>query len=262
MTTPVARAVGFVSRAQAGLKPPRSVSRNVNASRGGIAVHYGGSGTAPIDHARCVTLWRAWQTFHMQTRGWVDIAYNFGFCNHGYVFAGRGLGVRSAAQGTNDGNDRFLAAVWLGGASSQPTKQAEEALAWIILEARNHGVGREVRPHRYFHSTSCPGGVLTACAESMHNTTVSKPAPPKPPVPAYPKFPLKEGKAFAYGEQSSAFIPFAKRLAERGWDVETSGKFGPKMKKAVLAFQAEKKLKVDGLVGEATWKAAWTTKVT
>ena len=43
---------------------------------------------------------RAWQAFHMDDRGWSDIAYNSGVCPHGVRFEGRGARVRSGANGT------------------------------------------------------------------------------------------------------------------------------------------------------------------
>lgn len=170
-----ARIAGFVSRADAGLRSPRSRSRRVWPDQGGVAVHYGGAGKPPSSHAGCVATWRGWQSYHMNTHGWVDIAYNFGFCNHGYVFAGRGMGVRSAANGTNDANSRFLAAVWIGGGSYTPTRQALDALEWIIAEVRTKGDGgSSVRPHRYFKSTTCCGDYLSDVTARYHRQAITR----------------------------------------------------------------------------------------
>lgn len=168
-----ARIAGFVTRAQWGARRPKSVSRNVDPSRGGLGVHYGGSGTAPATHAGCIARWQSWQDFHMDTRGWVDIAYSFGFCQHGYVFGGRGFGVRTAANGTDDGNSRFLAACWVGGAASTPSRQALDALEWITAEVRRLGAGTQVRPHRWFKPTDCPGIPLAAHADRLNDTPLT-----------------------------------------------------------------------------------------
>lgn len=168
-----ASAVGFVTRAQAGLVKPRSVSYNVDPERGGTAFHHGGDGGPPSTHAGCIARWKSWQSFHMNDRGWVDIAYSQGVCDHGYVFAGRGYGVRTAAMGTNDGNQRFMAVVWIGGGSAKPTQLALDAFEWCVLENRNRGAGNEVRPHSYFHSTSCPGDTLRSHAASLHNKSIN-----------------------------------------------------------------------------------------
>lgn len=163
---------GFVSRDDWGAALPRSFSRDVHPERGGVGVHYGGDTPPPHSHAGCVATWRGWQRYHQIDRGWADVAYSFGFCNHGYVFAGRGFGVRTAANGTDDGNERFLAACWIGGGTDVPTPEAHAALAWIISEARRLGAGREVRPHRYFKSTTCPGVSLAGTTALFHNRDI------------------------------------------------------------------------------------------
>lgn len=176
------RITGFVTRAQAKLRPPRSVSRNITADRGGVAVHYGGPAQKIRSHADCVARWRAWQTFHMDGHGWVDIAYTGGFCDHGYAFAGRGLGIRTAANGTDSGNQAYYAFVWIGGDGETPTANALGALAWWVQQARDHAAGMRARPHRVFTSTSCPGPHLADAAARMDNRPILKPAPAPQPV--------------------------------------------------------------------------------
>lgn len=167
-----ARIAGFVTRAQAGLRAPKSVSRNITPSSGGVALHYGGPATHLGDHSTCVRLWKQWQTFHMDTRGWADIAYSMGVCNHGYAFAGRGAGVRTAAQGTNDGNQRYYAVVWLGGEGEKPSQAALDAYDWCVVTLRKAGAGNGVRPHKSFHSTSCPGPEVTAHAQAIDGKAI------------------------------------------------------------------------------------------
>lgn len=171
-----ARVAGFVSRADAGLRAPKSVSKNINAASGGVALHYGGPATNlnPDNHGECVHLWKQWQDFHMDSRGWSDIAYTMGVCDHGYAFAGRGAGVRTAAQGTNDGNQRYYAVVWLGGEGEEPTQAAMDAFDWCVLTLRKTGAGNSVRPHRSFHSTSCPGPTIAMRAEALDNAVISE----------------------------------------------------------------------------------------
>ncbi len=52
------------------------------------------------------------------------------------------------------------------------------------------------------------------------------------------------------------------RMRERGWTIDTDGVYGARSKKVCRTFQAEKGLTPDGIVGPATWQAAWTAKVT
>lgn len=168
--------VGFVTRAEAGLVPPRSISRNITPEHGGVAAHWGGSGSPAATHAGCLAMWRRWQEFHMSagwagtTNGGTDIAYNGGYCNHGYAFAGRGIGIRSGAQGTTVGSQNYYAFVWLGGSGGRPNGLALAALLWWIVQARESGAGLEVQPHSFFKNTSCPGSELRAFISDHHNT--------------------------------------------------------------------------------------------
>lgn len=158
----------FYSRSELGMRAPRSVSRNVSPQNGGIAVHYGGAGQGIRSQTAARDRWLAWQRYHMNTHGWADIAYTAGFDNWGNVYAGRGYGVRTAAQGTNAGNQNYLAFVWLGGGNEKPSKAALEALNWLIEDARKNGnAGNAVKPHNFFKSTACPGNYLRTRAAEL-----------------------------------------------------------------------------------------------
>lgn len=173
-----ARIATFITRDEAGLRPPRSRSTSIWPGRGGVAGHYGGPAQRIASHAGCRSTWRGWQAYHMDVRGWVDVAYTGAYCDHGYAFAGRGAGVRTAAQGTNDGNDRFYAVVWLGGEGETPTPAALDAFDWWVAELRGHGgAGMAVKPHRYFKSTGCPGDPVAARCAALDGRPVAAAAP-------------------------------------------------------------------------------------
>lgn len=158
------RIEGFVSREEAGLVKAESVSKRITPERGGVALHYGGGAQSAAkfdsDHSRCVSTWRSWQRYHM-SKDWVDIAYTGGFCNHGYAFAGRGKGVRTAANGTSVGNQNYYAVVWIGGEGQTPTQEAFRAAMWWVDQLRKSGAGEAVKPHSWLKATGCPGAVLT-----------------------------------------------------------------------------------------------------
>lgn len=181
--------VGFVTRADAGLRPAKSFSRNITPQNGGVAPHYGGprqpAASIGSDHASCITTWRNWQKYHMDTHGWADIAYTGGYCNHGYAFAGRGAGVRTAANGTNTGNQTFYAVVWIGGEGQTPSQEAFDAADWWIVELRKSGAGNAVKPHRWFKPTGCPGDPLVGYAASRDGKAIAAGSTPPtpPPVP-------------------------------------------------------------------------------
>lgn len=285
-----ARIVGFVSRAEAGLVGPRSVSRSITPGNGGVSPHYGGprqpAAEPGADHAICISTWRNWQKYHMGTHGWVDIAYTGGYCNHGYAFAGRGVGVRTAANGTNSGNQNFYAVTWIGGEGQEPTPEAIDALEWWVTELREAGAGRAVKPHRFFKPTGCPGDPLVGQAARLDGADVGaaepvppaprppvSPTPPRPPAAHAPAFPLRRG--YYFGPRNGAAVSVSgyyshradlrrwqQRMKDRGWDIGVDGLYGPGTAEVVRKFQTEKRLGVDGLIGPATWAAAWNAAVT
>lgn len=52
------------------------------------------------------------------------------------------------------------------------------------------------------------------------------------------------------------------RIRQRGWAVPVGGVFNAATAKVCEQFQREKGLRVDGIVGEDTWRAAWLAPVT
>lgn len=109
---------------------------------------------------------RGIQRYHMDSNGWLDIAYSWLGCPHGYLFRGRGLGVRTAANGTNKANDRFFAYCFIGRDSvgrRDVTPEARTALLHLLVWLNRQIPGAmQVCPHSKFVSTRCPGNELRA----------------------------------------------------------------------------------------------------
>jgi peptidoglycan hydrolase-like protein with peptidoglycan-binding domain len=54
-----------------------------------------------------------------------------------------------------------------------------------------------------------------------------------------------------------------KQMRKRRWtSVVVDGIYGPISEKACKAFQKEKRLQVDGIVGPKTWEATWKAPIT
>lgn len=151
----------IVSRAEWGARPPRRVVRgDLNEPTTG---HWNGpkvtvKGRTDWDHDVCPVLLRGIQNFHMDSRGWNDIAYNFVECIHGIIFEGRGLNVWNGANGTNAGNRGSHALMWMAG-EGNPFNELEkvgfrECVAWIA--SRTHAPDAAIG-HRDHKSTACPG---------------------------------------------------------------------------------------------------------
>lgn len=89
----------------------------------------------------------------------------------------------------------------------------------------------------------------------------AKPAPKPATKPAKVSVPAFPGTV-RRGSRGKAVLAVQKRLSARGWRVAVDGDFGPATERIVIAFQADKKLARDGVVGPNTWRALWIAKVT
>jgi hypothetical protein len=161
----------LVLRREWSARPPRSTLRLTPARIRYLVVHYSAfNGDEQSDHANCAGRVRAIQDFHMDSRGWADIAYNWLFCKHGYIFRGRGWPIMSAA--TSGANQFTVAACFLGDDTlgrDDVTLAGRQALSeiwrFVILNGPSVQGGRG---HRDFSATRCPGDELYRIARGLH----------------------------------------------------------------------------------------------
>jgi hypothetical protein len=156
-----------VGRSGWGAVPPRGRDALAPSAARGVAVHYSGMDSdEQANHARCAGRVLGIQRYHMEDRGWLDIAYSHLLCKHGYVFVGRGYGIRTAANGTTHANDHYFAVCFLGDDTPRRadlTRPARDALGELIRDyQRRYPRAIHVRPHSAFTSTECPGRELRA----------------------------------------------------------------------------------------------------
>lgn len=126
----------------------------------GNTIHYEGPAMGTFAHSTCPAKVRGIQRFHMQKRAWADIAYTSVVCPHGQVFEGRWLGVRTAAQGSNEGNDTHYAHCYLGGKGDPLTDDARAAMHDVLAYFRANNSGGDLKPHQFWRPTECPGEPL------------------------------------------------------------------------------------------------------
>lgn len=194
----------LLTRSQLGLRPARNRSTNITPRH--LTGHY--AGLSPwrggFDHARCASIWRGWQDFHIGTRGWSDIAYNSGVCPHGVRMEGRGPGVRSAANGTNAGNAASYATCYIAGQGDPLTDEAKVA---FLAEAARFRVPLD-RAHSDWKPTACPGDPLR---DWIHQGAPlpSKYVPmPQPAPPVLPPEGLMFPIVYARDSESGAIYAF------------------------------------------------------
>lgn len=260
------------SRAEWGARPRRAVPGAIASE--GVTAHYGGPSPWPAsasresapafrdstDHARCASILRAWQSFHLDGRGWNDLAYNSAVCPHGHRYEGRGVGVRSGANGTNEGNARSEAVVYIAGDSDPLTVEAKLA----FLDEADRMEGNRLRwDHSDWKATACAGDPIRAWEAIgwLRPGDVAAPAPSKPPVVPPPvtggryivnvSLPLL--RRGSKGQHVSGLQGILNGKGNQGLNID--GDFGPATEQAVRNWQIFFGLAADGIVGPVTWKS-------
>lgn len=155
----------FISRDQWGARDPRSGPGTLDRAKvRGIALHWPGITTPIRGIANVKRALRAWQDFHMDDRGWSDLAYQQIVDQDGNRYQGRGLGVQSGANGDEFVNENFGALLLILAPGERPSPAMVKAVHRVIRRHRalyaNSGqiVGHnQVRPG----GTTCPGPIVS-----------------------------------------------------------------------------------------------------
>ena len=122
--------VAYVTRAQIGLRAPNGSHSLVPSQVKNTAFHYPGTAN-PINAVgdagfrRVCSALRGWQTYHMDTRGWSDIAYCIAVDQVGRAYTLRGINIRSAANGGAQVNLEYGAILLVLGNNEAPTAAME-----------------------------------------------------------------------------------------------------------------------------------------
>jgi peptidoglycan hydrolase-like protein with peptidoglycan-binding domain len=251
----------LVTRAEAGLRPPKSIVR-LNMSSPSTA-HWNGnriviSGSTTWAHSRCASIVRGIQDFHMKPvsqggRGWQDIAYNFIECPHGFTFECRGLNVANGANGTNAANRSSHAIMCLAGDGNAFPEEEKVGFRDCVryISQRTASPDRCVG-HRDHKATACPGNERYNWVRQGMPTSAVVPQPSNPTSPpgsAPSKYPtLRLGNS---GEAVRRVQTIIRDKA--GGDIVVDGQFGPRTKRRVTDVQRFFGLTADGVVGPKTW---------
>ena len=175
------------SRSSWGARRPKSIRRRMMSSRS--SRHWNGpqvrvAGKTTWDHDKCPALIRGIQNFHMDSRGWNDIAYNFIVCPHDEVYEGRGFDVTNGANGTNSGNMSSHAIMWLSGQGNSFTDGEKSGFRKAVqLVSERTTAPAKAMSHRDHKPTECPGDERYNWIKSgmpISGSTPQKPSQPKP----------------------------------------------------------------------------------
>jgi hypothetical protein len=170
----------IIMRSQWGAAPnTKCDSPTVSSGIRGAVVHHT-AGSNSYTAAQSAQIVRATQAYHMKSRKWCDIGYNFLVDKYGQIFEGRNGGVDKAVRAAHSGNaavNTYTMGVSMMGTfdKSAPTQATKDAvaklIAWRLSAAGVPATGtyslggltlNRIAGHRDVIGTECPGAAAYA----------------------------------------------------------------------------------------------------
>ncbi|MEV6270512.1 peptidoglycan recognition family protein [Kribbella sp. NPDC051936] len=155
--------VDYLPRSAWNARPPNGGPGNLTVSRvEGAVIHWPGTGSTSVIHTKAAvaSALRGWQDYHMDTRGWSDIAYQVAVDQAGRAWTLRGLRTQSGANGDTDVNERYGAILLILVTGEQPSAAMKATTRAVIADFRRiYPRGTAIRPHSAVRPepTDCPG---------------------------------------------------------------------------------------------------------
>ncbi|MCW2788572.1 MAG: hypothetical protein JWP56_875 [Aeromicrobium sp.] len=211
--TPVASAAkpGIISRSKWGASSTGSCDSPIYGSttRGAVIHHTAGNNT--YTKAQSAAIVKATQAYHMKSRKWCDIGYNFLVDKYGQIFEGRAGGVTKPVRAAHSGNlavNKETMGISLMGtfSTTQPSAAMKTAVVDLVswrfaqfkLKAKGtYSLGgltlNRIAGHRNVVGTECPGnaayawlsakdGLRDRVEDTLAGTASPAPAPAVPPA--------------------------------------------------------------------------------
>lgn len=174
----------YYDRAEWGARPPHRGPGPLSRDRvEGLAFHWPAM-KSPLRTVEAVKAGlRGWQNYHMDDRGYSDLAYQVAIDQAGNEYEIRGLRTQSGANGDTDVNERFGAVLLVLAPAEEPSKAMTATVRKIVTRHRRlfpnsrRLVGHsEIRPE----PTACPGPaamVALRAGEFEPSTATPEPRP-------------------------------------------------------------------------------------
>lgn len=159
--------VTYLPRSAWGARAPRSGPGDLTVSRvEGAVIHWPGMEDRRLySSAAVASALRGWQAYHMDDKGWSDIAYQVAVDQAGRAWTLRGLRTQSGANGNNDVNERYGAILLIVGTGEEPTAELIATTREVIRDFRGiYPGGTAIKPHSAVRPepTDCPGNAVRA----------------------------------------------------------------------------------------------------
>lgn len=221
-----------------------------------IVDHWPGS-KGNLDPSKTAAYLRGWQAYHMDVRGWTDIAYNEAIDQNGDVWICRGDYKDGATSGW--GGKSYSILLVLGTLDTPSPEMLASLDVRNEYQRQRAAVTCTVVGHRDLVKTDCPGDKIYAWLNKPPTTTTF-------PLPAGYYFGPKEGpkesvsgyyNTLPNGKKGHPGLLQAQgRLKALGYlKGNPDGLYGPDTEQATKKVQTLTKLAVDGLIGKDTWDA-------
>lgn len=181
--------VDYLPRSAWGARTSRGAVALSMSAVDGVALHWPGmakpiNAVGDIGKRRVASALRGWQAYHMDGRGWSDIAYQIAVDQAGRAWTLRGLNIRSGANGDGSVNRRYGAILLVLGPGEQPTDAMKTTVHGVVADFRKRFPGSRTKPYGHGEvrpdGTDCPGPAARS-AISRGDFTPGANAPAKPP---------------------------------------------------------------------------------
>jgi hypothetical protein len=163
--------VTYEPRSAWGARPSRGGVALSTSAVIGEALHWPGmdkpiDATGDIGKRRVASALRGWQNYHMDTKGWSDIAYQIAIDQAGRAWTLRGLNIRSGANGDATVNKLYGAFLLILAPGEQPSAAMKKTVQGVIADFQKRFPKASATPkgHRDVRAegTDCPGDLAYA----------------------------------------------------------------------------------------------------
>ncbi|HVK21973.1 MAG TPA: N-acetylmuramoyl-L-alanine amidase [Actinokineospora sp.] len=239
-----------------GARPPAEPVALLDHPPTFIVVHHTATpNTTDLSRPHAFKLSRAIQNYHMDRRGWIDSGQQFTNSRGGHVTEGRHGSLDAVrtghthVQGANVANrNREVVGIENEGmyvTDEMPEQQWAALVELVTFIAREYGVKPgQIRGHRDFSSTQCPGDTLYRRLPELRSTVGERLAQPVVEPETWP--------LLRPGDTGARVLAAQHLLRDRGEDLPTDGVFGPATFTAMARYATRAGLAAETCYGTAT----------
>ncbi|WP_241995526.1 peptidoglycan recognition family protein [Kribbella sp. VKM Ac-2568] len=159
-----------------------------------------------------------WQAYHMDQRGWSDIAYQVAVDQAGRAWTLRGLRTQSGANGDQDLNQKYGAILLVLVTGEQPSAAMKATVRGVVADFRRlYPRGTAIRPHSAVRPdpTDCPGPAARAAIARGDFTPNSAPEDDMTPAQMQELKNFIEARTQAYALWvKKAMVPEVERIVK------------------------------------------------